>query len=53
MNEATIEDLKQFFDDFALHFSQADVEDFIEEVSVVSIEDIPGVMQDSIECSYK
>ena len=51
--EVGIEDLREFFRDFAWHFSDEDIEEFVAEAQEVGIENVPVMMQDNMECSYK
>ncbi|OMJ86008.1 hypothetical protein SteCoe_12577 [Stentor coeruleus] len=51
--QVRVEDLKQFFNEFMWHFSDEDIEQFLVEANEVGVENIPGMVQDSLECSYK
>ena len=53
MKEAGIEELRGFFDEFRWHFTDEDIEEFLAEVSEVGVKDMPGMVQDCLECSYK
>lgn len=53
MKDAGIEELRGFFDDFRWHFTDEDIEEFLAEVSEVGVKDMPGMVQDCLECSYR
>jgi hypothetical protein len=53
LTQVRVEDLKQFFNEFMWHFNDEDIEQFLVEANEVGVENIPGMVQDSLECSYK
>jgi hypothetical protein len=53
IDEVRSEDLKEFFNDFSWHFTEADIDEFLAEVNDIAVESLPGFMHDSLECSYK
>jgi hypothetical protein len=53
LSEASISDLNQFFSHFHWHFNDDDIDDFLKLADSVGLSNLPGVVQESLECSYK
>lgn len=53
LEEAGLEELREFFEEFRWHFTDEDVEEFLVEVLESGVKEMPGMVQDCLECSFK
>jgi hypothetical protein len=51
--EVGIKELKEFFEEFRWHFNDSDIEEFLAHAAEVGLKDLPGYIQDSLECSFR
>ena len=53
VEEAGMKELKDFFDEFRWHFNDNDIEEFLADAAEVGVKEVPGMVQDSLECSFR